>query len=526
MKKQTTSKQKDSEIIRAGFIEYENNLIEQCYEEDKGVCFAIWDGNDVKYQGGIKLNYSIYKPIVGEELTKGLVLLPQSAEDYKDEETLVKEIESFLRKWLSVNEEFYKIATWYILTTWVYDRFDTINYLRALGDTGTGKSRFLDVIGGLCYKFTLISGAVTPAPVFRLLEKWKGTLGIEEADLKESDETNELIKILNCGFERKKPVVRCDKNDPGKIETFDTFGPKIIATRREFRDQATEARCLTETMMENKGVPDTKTKEFYKERLSLRNKLLMFRFRNYYKVDVEKALEINLDGLEPRLKQASRSFLALVWDKPELLENFKGFLLKYNKRLIEQRAASYPGFVVNSLAEILISGVEHITATMIAEYDTTSKITHRTVGKILKSLNLELAQKKVDGRNRKVIKLEQTKLDILFDRYIAEDELKNKAKVSVTSFHIGKQQKVTEVTEYLGTTKFKNEPKNHIGVALPQSRLPRFHGYQTPKSILQKLDVIMYVRCNMCSDTPVVGCRYEVDGQLICDDCAKSYLNG
>lgn len=426
------------------------------------VSFAIWDGKEVTYENQIKINKLTYAPIMGDDVTKGLVHLPEEAIDYGDEEKLVEEIKNFLKKWLGVSESYYTIATYYILTSWVYERFDTINYLRALGDTGVGKSRFLDAIGTLCYKFTLVSGAVTPAPVFRLLEKWKGTLGIEEADLKESDATNEIIKILNCGFEKGKPVVRCDKNEPDKIDTFEVYGPKVMVTRKEFYDQATEARCLTEIMMQDGSKPDTKTEEFYVKRNELRNKLLMFRFKNYHTVNVAKALEIDLKNLEPRLRQASRGFLALVWNKPKLLDEFKSFLKDYNNSLIEARSTSWEGHVVNTIAEMINEGIQNITCKDIAERIQIEKLTFRKVGGIIRRFKLELVPKKIDTATKKILVLDENKLPVLFDRYIADSSLKENAKnlgnFSVTESVDEKQKKVTEVTDlYMTRQNLKKE---------------------------------------------------------------------
>src|SRR3990167_2733021 len=415
---------KKNEPIQVSFLEIKSIegkrlLIEQCYKEGEGVVFAVWDGQEVKYETSLIIDKIAHEPIRGDDVSKKLVLLPECAEDYGDEEQLVDEIRKFLKEWLGVSEDYYNIATYYILMTWVYEKFDTINYLRALGDTGSGKSRFLDVIGALCYKFIQISGAVTPAPVFRLLEKWKGTLGIEEGDLKESDETNEIIKILNCGFEKGKSVVRCDKNFPDKINTFEVFGPKVIATRKEFHDQATEARCLTEIMMQDNSKPDTKTKKFFETRTKLRNKLLMFRFRNYDKVNIEKALEINLDELEPRLRQVSRGFLALVWNNESLLGKFKAFLKEYNRNLIELRSQTWEGLVINNIAENLAENKKNITCSQISDELGIDKLTNRKVGSILNRLNLKIVPAKVEGKTKKVLNLNYTILNILFDRYIA-----------------------------------------------------------------------------------------------------------
>lgn len=429
-------------------------IVEQVYDERNGPRFCVYDLENNKVDGYFYQHWvggECFKPICGEDVTKKVVLLPSEAVDYESEEVLANDVEKFIRKWAGLSEQFYKVATWYILTSWVYDRYDTINYLRALGDTGSGKSRFIDTIGGLCYKFIKISGAASPAAAFRIHEKWKGTIAIEEGDLKESDETNDIVKWLNCGFERNNPIIRCDKNDPKKLDYFDPFGPKIIATRREFQDTATEARCLTEKMIQDSSKPDTKTDEFYEERSRLRNQLLMFRFKNYFKVDIKKVLDFDLTSLEPRLRQASRPFLALVWDKPKLLEEFKHFLEDYNKEIVEIRANSYVGQIVNSIADFILEGQEIITCQDIKEKLGIEKVTAKSIGKQLRTLKLKLVPKKVDGKTKKIVELDKEILSIVFKRYIVEVEILQEL--------AQKSYQVTEVTEHIGTNEIGNQAK-------------------------------------------------------------------
>ncbi|MGC9445426.1 MAG: hypothetical protein ACP5E9_10965, partial [Candidatus Methanospirareceae archaeon] len=191
-----------------------------------------------------------YAPRTGDELTEGAVLLPSGLEKYKDEKTLIEQLKNHIHQYVDVSPFFGTIAAYYILLTWLYDELNTLPYLRALGDTGTGKSRFLDVVGRLCYRATMVSGAVTPAPIYRLIRRWHGTIVIDEGDFRQSDEQNEVVKILNCGFERGRPVVRSQKDQPDNLQILPTFGPKIISSRRRFKDVALESRCLTEIMKE------------------------------------------------------------------------------------------------------------------------------------------------------------------------------------------------------------------------------------------------------------------------------------
>src|SRR6185369_1755469 len=105
---------------------------------------------------------------------------------------------------------FEAIASAYALFTWIYDAFNEVPYLRVRGDFGTGKSRFLQTVGSICYKPIFASGASTISPVFRILDAFRGTLVIDESDFRASDEKAEMVKILNNGNARGFPVLRSE----------------------------------------------------------------------------------------------------------------------------------------------------------------------------------------------------------------------------------------------------------------------------------------------------------------------------
>ena len=103
--------------------------------------------------------------------------------------------------------------------------------------------------------------------------------------MKNSDEYNEVVTILNCGFEQGRPVIRATKDNPDKVQILPVYGPKVFATRRRFKDAALEARCLTEIMEETDrdDIPPVLGQTFFDEQGGLRDKLLLFRLRNYFK---------------------------------------------------------------------------------------------------------------------------------------------------------------------------------------------------------------------------------------------------
>jgi hypothetical protein len=380
-------------------------------------------------------------PLDSEEVALGAVKLPSGAKEYGDTLILLKEIDAHIYRYLDVSDSFRKFASYYILLSWLYDRFNTLPYLRFIGDTGCGKSRALDVCGGVCYKATSASGCITPAPIYRMLKRWAGTIILDEADLQNSDEYHEVTKILNCGFERNRPVIRAVKDNPENLQILPTYGPKVFATRRRFKDAALEARCLTEIMQETarEDIPATLNDAFYKEQGELRNKLLLFRFRNYDKVNGDTRVILELKGIEPRLRQISACFASLFAGQPEVLADYQGFITHHQRELIEQRANT----VIGQVVEKLISLVESHTPDTFDSLDTTLipvsagdiaeslNMTPQAIGQILKTLGLQT--KFVKAQSKRCIVYDPGKLATLKRRYIPQDESEVVATVSMVS---------------------------------------------------------------------------------------------
>ena len=448
-KKSKTPKEEKEIVITTSIIEKDGTLYEEIYNNGE-VKFIDCEGNtyDTLEVDGLK-----HVPIFGDELTEGAVLLPSGLEDYKDEKTLIEEIKKHIHRYIGISPFFETIAAYYILLSWLYDELNTLPYLRVLGDTSTGKSRFLDTVGRLCYKATMVSGAITPAPIYRLIRKWHGTIIIDEGDFRASDEQNEVVKILNCGFERGRPVVRSQKDNPDNLQILPTFSPKILASRKRFQDIALESRCLTEITKETdrEDIPYLLPSEFYTEEESLRNKLLLFRFRNRGKVDLEKAQRLKDIDVENRLKQAVSSFIVLFASNEEVYNEFTEFLIAYNRELVEERADTIEGAIINAIFELVKEEVKkertfptqslcdvhndvnglftnedlegvNITATGITELLKENygldNVTSRGIGRRLKTLGITSKKKGTGAERRRYLDLEERSLGKLIKKYI------------------------------------------------------------------------------------------------------------
>ena len=315
-------------IVQTPFMAIEGGKLAEMVVQKGTAKFAVYDPatEDIEYLTEIMLDGMRIVPRTSDEIfRKGYVTLPSEAEEYGSELELYHEIQQFVHRYLEVSIDYETVACFYPMLTWVHDVMPVIAYLRTKGDWGVGKSRFLDVFRVLCYRSISTTGAMSEAPIFRIMDAWKGTLIIDEGDFgKSRDSTAAMEKILNCGFERGKPIIRCNPNNPEEVNVFDPFGPKIIATRYEFRDKALESRCFSEIMKESvrEDVPIQLPSNFEEEALHLRNKLLMYRFRNRETVRQTSEtgkIEIDLTGLPKRIQQAARPLSVILAPYPELL---------------------------------------------------------------------------------------------------------------------------------------------------------------------------------------------------------------
>lgn len=291
--------------------------------------FAVYHDGTVEYAETVTVDGVRYSPPDLDAISVGSILLPSKAEEYDDEEQLFLEIRHFINTNVQLeNPVFRNLMVYYAMVTWMHDCFDSVPYIRATGDYGSGKSRFLQTLGVISYRGMFANGAISEASLFRIIDSYRGTLVLDEMDFTQSDTSAAIIKMLNVGYQKGSPVLRVEKVvDKFKVVPFYTYGPKVLVTRTKFRDQALESRCLAVVMTHT--ALDEKVKlemddESKAEAQTLRNKLLMWRFRNYGTMKVDPHHRI--PGLSPRMIQVVRPILQCVKDdkmKEELLTLFR-----------------------------------------------------------------------------------------------------------------------------------------------------------------------------------------------------------
>src|SRR5205085_2590288 len=389
----------------------DGQLLEMVYDPaEKKTAFVLWQGDQWRFEPHWEATplkrlapYSPENNLIKHEV----VLFPSQPEEYGSEETLLAEVQSFIHRYVDVSPLFEKIASYYVLFSWVYDGFNELPYLRLRGDPGSGKTRFLLTVGSLCYKPIFASGASTVSPLFRIIDAFHGTLIIDEGDFRLSDEKAEVVKILNNGNARGFPVLRSEVTPSREFNptAYIVFGPKLVATRGFFQDRALESRCLTEQMGQERlrrDIPINLPASHKEEALQLRNKLLLFRFRNYHKrIPTEELVD---RSIEPRLNQVFAPLLAIIEDT-KARDDLRELARRYHREMIADRSAAMEAQVLEIIKDLLASGDSRLSVKDITnwfvdrhgeEYE--RKMTANWIGELIRR-KLALQAQKRDVRS-------------------------------------------------------------------------------------------------------------------------------
>lgn len=305
------------------------------------------------------------KPPTSFIMTGG-VLFSSDLGNLKGTRELVSIVEMFIHEHYLLEPRFLgRLMAYYVLLTWLFDCFNALCYLRAIGEAGSGKSELMRRVGYLCYRMMTANGAATSASFFRTVEMFKGTLFIDEADLHDGGETsNAIVKFINLGAMKGNPIWRQEEtlgpDGTKKFETVsnDTFCPKLIAMRKEFKDDAVGSRSLTIRLMPRepielkaKGIKLFIDTDFKRRALGIRNLLLRWRLQHWLpEIEVgEEHMDIEISS---RLNQVTMPLKAIAKDDPELQAEIEKFLRAYNLEMVLDRSMTVAARVVEAMWKI------------------------------------------------------------------------------------------------------------------------------------------------------------------------------
>ncbi|NNE66215.1 MAG: DUF3854 domain-containing protein [Pyrinomonadaceae bacterium] len=399
-----------------------------------------------------------YEPFIDELLQAeiGGIYLAGKLEEYGSDSELLAEISEYLSHFVDLKPLYLKLAALYIVFTYIADKVMELSYINATGDLGSGKTRFGLVIC-LAARRGLALVNPTAANMFRIVDRFSPTLFLDEFNSKvNSDDTAAVIQILNAGFQQTAQIARQVRTADGnfKTELFNPYCPKIISSYKAIDSDAFRSRTI-EIQMERtrrNDIPIRMTHKLLKESQKLRNKLTLWRLRNY-SIDFESKLdnaetELRASGLSPRSIQINIPVYALMEDE-ELKGEFIRLLQKRDRNLDESKRNTFDGELVEAIQSILFEisedpvgseraqwrprfsdraplkgkiceelRIERITASLNKERD--REVNSIYVGKQVNKLGLrtrKIRKRKSEYRDKKAVEFDGDRLKVLFDNF-------------------------------------------------------------------------------------------------------------
>ena len=153
-----------------------------------------------------------------------------------DTAELYQEIRQYFKDHTYLEDEsYYDFLSLFTMVTFAIQIFDSFGYLALNGTRGTGKSRVMELIEGICFD-PVKGSSQSDSFIFRTVDTRSPCMFLDEAESlsslqKTKDQVNEKSLILNDGYRKGGGVGRCIGQDNTPY-TFRTYTVYVIANTR------------------------------------------------------------------------------------------------------------------------------------------------------------------------------------------------------------------------------------------------------------------------------------------------------
>ncbi len=146
-----------------------------------------------------------------------------------DAPALFDEMLSLVERFTVCDRTYAVAATLWCGMSWLMEHLRVAPFAMITAPTlGCGKTVMLEVMSLMSYR-SFLASSTTEAVVFRLLDRDKVTLFLDESDRSLSVQRQELIGILNASYSRRSAVTSRCEGDDHTPRTFVTWGAKAFA---------------------------------------------------------------------------------------------------------------------------------------------------------------------------------------------------------------------------------------------------------------------------------------------------------
>lgn len=341
----------------------DGRLIEQL----AGSRFAVFDPDNGQWSYCSKVEAAgiVYRPLDDDYVLKGGLHLPERVTEYGDDAALDAAIVACILRYSDVSPREMQFAAKYVRLSYLADKLHEVPYLRATGERGSGKSRFICTVGMLCLRPVLVTSP-SAASLFRTMDAYQPTLIIDECNFtQDSEDSTALMQVLNSGFQRLTSVSRMERGADAQmtLRMFSAFGPKLIGSLKLSDSPAFESRCVAVKLKktERKDIPFRITARMLADFAALREQLYLWRLRNWSR-DFEQAFdqaeaELKEYSIEPRFVQIAIPLYGLL-DDAALKASFAQSLEARTSDAGDERKATLDGQLAGIIHELLFAPVE------------------------------------------------------------------------------------------------------------------------------------------------------------------------
>ncbi|MFZ5856747.1 MAG: toprim domain-containing protein [Chloroflexota bacterium] len=364
---------KPGEIVETfgGWIRTEDGkgwLLEYIYDPAKNEAMFAYRNPERRFGTAkyVDINGIRYTPREPDSvIIEGAVMFPSGLGELVKERELAAEIELFLRRYVLFDNPLqYRLASYYVMLTYLYDCFPAIPYLRARGGTDTGKTEVMLRIGYLCYRLIISTGISTTASYKDAIDTFRGVLFMDEMDI--SDKFDDRGVLLNVGYKKKTgkvwkmvEVMMPDGTRRQRSEMAYVYGPKIITMYGRFKDDATENRCVTFEMsqhspleLKKKGIPQELPPRFYTERQAVVNKLLRWRLEKWQADEFSISEDLTDYTISTRHNEVIRPLKYIAKDDDSMLKDIEMFARSLYHHSVMKRSQGLDARVLDAVIAI------------------------------------------------------------------------------------------------------------------------------------------------------------------------------
>jgi len=359
-----------------------------------------------------------------------------------DKLLLCRDIKSYILEHFDLKDkrEATAICVW-ALGTYVYDVFDSYPRLVFYGPKQSGKSKMLTFLSLTCNnsQYTIIPST---AAMFRIIQKWKPTLILDEFNLYSSNENKEVVAILRQGYKKGGKIPRCEKlrirTEDGSRELqeiifYDVFCPIAFAGLTIADDQLLD-RCISINLVRSNRFEiinnNINTRWFNKDKIvtweGLRNRIE----ETISKEKVEESYNqlgecyIPLSGRDWELWSPLLAVMHYLTDgkHSDLWDELVEYMTEYVKKKQEEDLSSFDLRIVAELGKL--GDISRFQASDVAEIINQSarsvkdQVSSHSIGHALKRLGISY---KVSG-GKKYYSLTDEEYKLLKQRFGINDE--------------------------------------------------------------------------------------------------------